>query len=132
MVLADRLTLSGIGKDKALIRTPHGRYAWVDRNDPRVAEVRLLRDLNVVGDAVRNKADENLLILGDFYDALRSLARIPEYAAHYRGKIKQVYIDPPFNTGQVFTAFDDALEHSVWLTMMRDRLRLLHDLRPPT
>jgi adenine-specific DNA-methyltransferase len=132
MVPADRLTLSWIGKDKALIRTPRGGYDWVNRNDPRVAEVRLLRDFDVAGVAVHNKANENLLILGDSYDALRSLARIPEYAARYRGKVKQVYIDPPFNTGQAFVAFDDALEHSVWLTMMRDRLRVLHDLLSPS
>jgi len=56
---------------------------------------------------------------------------VPEFAAEYEGKVKLVYIDPPFNTGQAFTHYDDGLEHSVWLTMLRDRLvqikRLLSD-----
>jgi adenine-specific DNA-methyltransferase len=132
MVPGDRLTLSWIGKDQALIRTSRGGYEWVSRDDPRVTEVRLLHDVAVVGETVQNCVADNLLILGDSYDALRALSRIPEYAVQYRGRVRQVYIDPPFNTGQAFTTFDDALEHSVWLTMMRDRLRVLHDLLAPT
>jgi adenine-specific DNA-methyltransferase len=131
MVPSDRLTLSWIGKNQALIRTPSGGFEWVRRDDPRVTEVRLLHDFDAVGNTRRGAAADNLLILGDCYDALRALGRIPEYAALHRGRIAQIYIDPPFNTGQAFTAFDDALEHSVWLTMMRDRLRLLHDLLAP-
>lgn len=132
MVPGDRLTLSWIGKDQALIRTPQGGYEWASRDDPRVTEVRLLHDVAFVGETVQEHYTDNLLILGDSYDALRALSRIPEYAVQYRGQVGQVYIDPPFNTGQAFTTFDDALEHSVWLTMMRDRLRLLHDLLAPT
>ncbi len=76
-------------------------------------------------------ASGNLLIVGDSYDALQSLTRIPEYADEYRGRVKLVYIDPPFNTGQAFEHYDDALAHSVWLTMMRDRLLLIRDLLAP-
>jgi adenine-specific DNA-methyltransferase len=132
MVPGDRLTLSWIGKDQALARTSEGGYELVGRDDPQVTEVRLLHYVDVVGDAGPDLAAGNLLILGDCADALRALVRIPEYAARYRGKVMQVYIDPPFNTGQAFREFDDALEHSVWLTMMRDRLRVLHDLLAPT
>jgi adenine-specific DNA-methyltransferase len=85
-----------------------------------------------VGDRPDNRAEENLLILGDAYDAVRSLTRIPEFAKQYRGRVKLIYIDPPFNTGQAFNAYSDALQHSVWLTMMRDRLRALHGLLEPT
>ena len=56
---------------------------------------------------------------------------MPEYACHYAGKVKLIYIDPPFNTGQAFVSYDDALEHSVWLTMMRDRLLELKRLLAP-
>jgi adenine-specific DNA-methyltransferase len=127
---AGRLTLSWVGKDQALLGTESGGYEWVDRGDPRVTEVRLLHPAGTagaVGPDARAPAD-NLLIVGDSYDALRSLVRVPEYAAEYRGKVKLVYIDPPFNTGQAFEHYDDALEHSVWLTMMRDRLLLIREL----
>lgn len=55
----------------------------------------------------------------------------PEFAREYVGQVKLAYIDPPFNTGQAFTHYDDALEHSVWLTMMRDRIRQT-SLRDPS
>ena len=63
--------------------------------------------------------------------ALTSLNRIPEYAERYRGKVKLVYIDPPFNTGQAFEHYDDGVEHSVWLGMMRERLVQIRDLLSP-
>ncbi|WP_442727649.1 site-specific DNA-methyltransferase [Streptomyces pseudogriseolus] len=119
-----------MGRDMALLNTPDGGYEWVDRQDPRVTEVRLLREGHKVGDASGTPAD-NLLIKGDSYDALHALTAIPEYADHYRGKVKLAYIDPPFNTGQAFEHYDDSLEHSVWLTMMRDRLLLIRDLLAP-
>lgn len=122
-----------MGKDQALIGTPDGGYEWVGRDDPRVTEVRLLQEADAIGevsDGAKAAAD-NLLIVGDSYDALHSLSRIPAYASEYRGRVKLVYIDPPFNTGQAFEHYDDALEHSVWLTMMRDRLLLIRDLLAP-
>ena len=128
-----RLTLSWVGKDQALLRTHEGGYQWVSRDDPRVTEVRLLHEADIVGEVsgATPAASGNLLIVGDSYDALHSLTRTPEYAGEYRGRVKLVYIDPPFNTGQAFEHYDDALEHSVWLTMMRDRLLLIRDLLAP-
>ena len=130
MIPGSRLTLSWVGKEKALILTPGGGYELVSRDDPRFTEVRLVRDIGSVGEQAPNQAG-NLLIRGDSCSAVRALGCIPEYVAQYRGKVTQIYIDPPFNTGQAFKAFDDALEHSVWLTMMRDRFRVLHDLLAP-
>lgn len=126
-----RLTLSWVGKDQALLPTAGGGYEWVDRDDPRVTDVRLLREAGSVGDIEQSPSKENLLVVGDSHDALRALANIPEYSKEYRGRVAQVYIDPPFNTGQAFETYDDALEHSVWLTMMRDRLKALHELLAP-
>jgi adenine-specific DNA-methyltransferase len=128
----ERLTLSWFGKDKTLLRTPQGRYEWVERSDLRVDEVRLLHEIDAVGATGVASPGDNLAIVGDSYHALRALTRIPEYASEYRGKVTQVYIDPPFNTGQAFATYSDLLEHSVWLTMMRDRLRALHELLTPT
>ncbi len=128
-----RLTLNWVGKDQALLTTPDGGYEWVDRTDPRVTEIRLLHERETVGAAGpdEHRAADNLLIHGDAADGLRSLLNLPEFAAEYRGKVKLVYIDPPFNTNQAFLHYDDALEHSVWLTMMRDRLALIRDFLAP-
>lgn len=123
-----RLALSWFNQDKALLPLVDGGYEWVERDDPRVTEVRLLRERTRVGEVAGNEAD-NLLIQGDAYDALNSLRSIAEYKREYDGKIKLAYIDPPFNTEQVFGDFyDDNFDHSVWLTMFRDRVKLLWEL----
>lgn len=72
--------------------------------------------------------DDNLLILGESGDVLEALTREPSLRDKYVGKVKCVYIDPPFNTAQTFANYEDNLEHSVWLTMMRDRLVHLRNL----
>jgi adenine-specific DNA-methyltransferase len=69
-----------------------------------------------------NDIFDNRLIFGDNLLALKALE------ADFLGRIKCIYIDPPFNTGSMFEYYDDGLEHSLWLTMMRDRLVLLHRL----
>ncbi len=126
--MAGRLTLSWVNKDQALVPDDRGGYTWVDRDDPRVTEVRLLHSAGGCG---KSTSDDNLLIQGDSYDALHALVRTPEYARRYRGKVKLVYIDPPFNTRQAFEHYEDALEHSVWLGMMRERLLLIRELLTP-
>ncbi len=128
--MSGRLTLSWANKEKALISDGQGGYRWVDPDDWRAREIRLLEPVSLVGDATGTPSD-NLLIRGDGLDAMRSLARIPEYADVYRGKVKLVYIDPPFNTGQAFEHYDDSLEHSVWLGMMRERLEAIRELLAP-
>ncbi len=125
-----RLELTWTNKPLRLLSDEAGRYDWVSPSDYRVAEVRLLHEVTRVGESVGLDSD-NLLIRGDALNALRSLARLPEFARHYLGKVKLVYIDPPFNTGQAFAQYDDALEHSVWLTMMRDRLLQVRELLAP-
>ena len=124
-----RLELTWTNKDQALLAHENQCYEWVDPSDYRVSEVRLLHDVSTVGTvAAMHRASDNLLIRGDALHALNSLNQIPEFAREYVGKVKLVYIDPPFNTGQTFAQYDDGLEHSVWLTMMRDRLLQLRDL----
>jgi adenine-specific DNA-methyltransferase len=91
-------------------------------------EPRALVDLKQYGTEKKNAWNpetSNLLIRGDNLVALKTLAR------YYAGKVKVIYIDPPFNTGIAFEEYDDGLEHSTWLTMMRDRLELLRDLLAP-
>lgn len=125
-----RLELTWMGKDSALIPVEEGKYdyAWVDPTDPRAREVKSIEVIEQVGEVDGpTGANENLLIIGDSGDALRSLGAIPEYADRYLGQVKLVYIDPPFNTEQTFEHYADQLEHSIWLTMMRDRIR---DIKP--
>lgn len=117
-------------KSQRLLSHEDGSYEWTQAGDYRVAEVRLLHNVTTVGEVAAEKAraKDNLLIRGDALHALTSLSSIPEFRDEYVGKIKLAYIDPPFNTGQAFEHYDDALEHSVWLTMMRDRLVQIRDL----
>lgn len=122
-----RLELTWTNKDRRLLTRADGAYEWIPRHDYRVAEVRLLRQAGSVGET----GTDNLLINGDALDALRSLARVPEYADRYLGRVKLAYLDPPFNTQQSFLNYDDALEHSVWLTMIRDRLEQVRELLAP-
>lgn len=67
-------------------------------------------------------ASSNMLIQGDNLEALKSL--LP----YYRGQVKCIYIDPPYNTRSAFEHYDDNLEHSQWLAMIWPRLVLLRDL----
>lgn len=63
-------------------------------------------------------AGGNLLVQGDNLEALRAL--LPFYA----GRVKCIYIDPPYNTGSAFEHYDDSLEHAKWPTMMVPRPQL--------
>ncbi|TAJ78772.1 MAG: site-specific DNA-methyltransferase [Gallionellaceae bacterium] len=65
---------------------------------------------------------DNLLIQGDNLDALKALLPF------YRGRVKCIFIDPPYNTKSAFEHYDDNLEHSQWLSMMYPRLVLLREL----
>lgn len=129
-----RLELTWTNKDKALLAQESGSYEWVPPSDYRVAEVRLLWDERTVGEVhpERQRAKDNLVIKGDALYALSSLIGLPEFAREYVGKVKLAYLDPPFNTQQAFAQYDDSLEHSVWLTMMRDRLRQIKMLLSPS
>lgn len=132
--MSTRLELVWPNKDKFLLvpRDADGKPVWVDAAHPAASEVRLADFTDAVG--VVNDDDpygDNLLVTGDSLDALRILAEVPEFRRHYRGKVKLVYIDPPFNTGQTFTHYDDWMEHSTWLSFMRDRLLLIKELLSP-
>lgn len=141
------LELTWPNKELALIPVENGRYDydWIDPRDPRYCEVHTINVDQVVTGTQAPKdpkrayseradftpTDDNLLILGESGDVLEALMHVPELREKYRGQIKCIYIDPPFNTSKTFDQYEDNLEHSVWLTMMRDRLvhmqRLLAD-----
>ena len=123
------LRLDWINKDLSLyyeIDEKEGkgiRPVWVPKNDIRVAEPRILRYVKSYGDPT----SENMLIKGDNLLVLRSLVEMFKGRPD-KDKVKCIYIDPPFNTGNAFKYYDDNLQHSEWLTLMRDRLLLLRKL----
>jgi adenine-specific DNA-methyltransferase len=100
---------------------------WIGKeNRPKLEPRILLEDPAKSYHAKRRVASadlfDNRLIFGDNLLALKALE------AEFAGKVKCIYIDPPFNTGQAFEHYDDGLEHSLWLSLMRDRLVILHRL----
>ena len=91
-----------------------GKYEE-DRFEPRI----LIEDREKsYGDA----SSDNMLIHGDNLLALKALER------YFTGKIRCIYIDPPYNTGNAFEHYDDDLEHSIWLNMLYKRIKILHSL----
>jgi adenine-specific DNA-methyltransferase len=98
--------------------------SWLDRDKhlsaARRAPYRLLEEAPELG--AGDKSCGNMLVQGDNLDALKAL--LPFYA----GRVKCVYIDPPYNTRSAFEHYDDNLEHSRWLAMMWPRLELLREL----
>jgi adenine-specific DNA-methyltransferase len=98
---------------------------WVNKNQAmettREVPYHLLKQESVYGDVTGANSD-NLLIQGDNLLALKAL--IPFYA----GRVKCIFIDPPYNTQSAFEHYDDKLEHSQWLSLMYPRLALLREL----
>ncbi len=100
---------------------------WIGKeNRPRLEPRILLEDPRQSYHAKvrRSKNDQfdNRLIFGDNLLALKALE------AEFASKVKCIYIDPPYNTGTAFTHYDDGVEHSLWLSLMRDRLEILRRL----
>ena len=100
---------------------------WIGKeNRPKLEPRILLEDREKSHHAAHRVTDhdlfDNRLIFGDNLLALKALEQ------EFAGKIKCIYIDPPFNTQQAFEHYDDTVEHSIWLSLMRDRLELLRRL----
>jgi adenine-specific DNA-methyltransferase len=100
---------------------------WIGKeNRPRLEPRILLEDPEKSYHAKQRVSDkdifDNRLIFGDNLLALKALEQ------EFAGKVKCVFIDPPYNTGSAFTHYDDGIEHSIWLSLMRDRLELIRRL----
>lgn len=93
---------------------------WVGKYEEKSIEPRIL--LEDVSKTYGDPDNGNMLIHGDNLIALQALQQ------DYAGRIKCIYIDPPYNTGSAFEYYDDGLEHSEWLQMMQPRLQLLRNL----
>ena len=101
-------------------KTGRLELTWVGKYEEKIIEPRIL--LEDVSKTYGNPDNGNMLIHGDNLIALQALQQ------DYAGKIKCIYIDPPYNTGSAFEYYDDGLEHSEWLQMMHPRLQLLRNL----
>ncbi len=100
---------------------------WIGKeNQPRLEPRILIEDPAKSCHAPFRVSDKdffgNRLIFGDNLLALKALEQ------EFTGKIKCVFIDPPYNTGSAFEHYDDGVEHSLWLSLMRDRLELLRNI----
>jgi adenine-specific DNA-methyltransferase len=93
---------------------------WVGKYEEKIVEPRIL--IEDKSKSYGDPSSENMLIHGDNLLALKALEQ------DFAGKIKCIYIDPPYNTGSAFENYDDNLEHSIWLSLMRERLELLRVL----
>ncbi len=96
---------------------------WIGKGEDPAIEPRIL-----LHDPSKDYGDpnsENMLIHGDNLLALKALEQ------QYAGQIKCIYIDPPYNAGAAFELYDDNLEHSIWLRLMRSRLEILRNLLAP-
>lgn len=97
---------------------------WIGKDEELKLEPRIL-----IEDPKKSYGDpnsENMLIYGDNLLALKALEQ------DYAGLIKCIYIDPPYNTGSAFEHYDDNLEHSTWLSLIKPRLEILKNLLHPT
>ena len=99
---------------------------WIGKNERKKLEPHILLEDSSKSyhsqKVTENDIFDNKLIFGDNLLALKALEQ------EYAGKVKCVYIDPPFNTGRAFEHYDDSLEHSIWLGLMRDRLEIIRNL----
>ena len=87
---------------------------WIGKeNQPKLEPRILIEDPEK---SYGDKNSENMLIYGDNLLALKALEQ------DFAGKIKCIYIDPPYNTGNAFEHYDDGLEHSLWLNLIKPRL----------
>src|SRR5438876_3691411 len=100
---------------------------WIGKqNRPRLEPRILLEDqeksYHAAHRVTENDLFDNRLVFGDNLLALKALEQ------EFSGRIKCIYIDPPYNTGSAFEHYDDGIEHSLWLALMRERLEILQQL----
>lgn len=95
---------------------------WYGKDKKLKIEPRLLIENKELSNTEFDANTENMLIHGDNLLALKALE------SKYAGKVKCIYIDPPYNTGAAFEHYDDNLQHSIWLSLMKSRLEILKNL----
>lgn len=110
MINKTKLELTWIGKDNR------------PRLEPRILIEEPGKSYHATQRITKEDVFDNRLIFGDNLLALKALEQ------EFAGKIKCAFIDPPYNTGSAFAHYDDGIEHSLWLSLIRDRLEILRQL----
>lgn len=110
MTKKQKLELTWIGKEQR------------PRLEPRILLEDPTKSYHAKHRVTENDIFDNRLIFGDNLLALKALEQ------EFAGKVKCIFIDPPYNTGSAFEHYDDGLEHSIWLGLMRDRLEIIRNL----
>lgn len=105
-----KLELTWIGKEKR------------PKLEPRILLEDPTKSYHAKQRVTENDIFDNRLIFGDNLLALKALEQ------EFSGKVKCIFIDPPYNTGSAFKHYDDGLEHSIWLGLIRDRLEIIRRL----
>ena len=95
---------------------------WIGKDKEILVEPRILIENKELSNIENDENTENMLIHGDNLLALKALEQ------KYTGKVKCIYIDPPYNTKSAFEHYNDNLEHSTWLSLMKSRLEILRKL----
>lgn len=95
---------------------------WYGKEKEIKVEPRILIEDKEKSNIKNDPNTENMIIHGDNLLALKALE------SKYAGQVKCIYIDPPYNTGYAFKHYDDNLEHSIWLSLMKPRLEILRNL----
>lgn len=95
---------------------------WLGKEKELKIEPRILIENKELSNTEYDTENENMLIHGDNLLALKALE------SKYSGKVKCIYIDPPYNTGSAFEHYEDNLEHSTWLSLIKPRLEILRNL----
>jgi adenine-specific DNA-methyltransferase len=108
-------------KDKSLLSKADGGYEWVEPDDPRILPGDGFQLVKTVGEPV-GEALGNLLINGSCLIALRTLAEVSPYKEAYAGKVKLIYLDPPFNAGGGASDYPDLISHEAWLSLFRETM----------
>ncbi len=110
-----------------MIKKQKLELTWIGKEERPRLEPRILLEDQALSYHAGHRVTEadlfdNRLIFGDNLLALKALEQ------EFTGRVKCVFIDPPYNTGSAFTHYDDGVEHSIWLSLMRDRLEIIRRL----
>ena len=115
------------GKNDTIMIPTKLELTWIGKENRPKVEPRILiedaaKSYHAAFRAGDNDIFDNRLIFGDNLLALKALEQ------EFAGQVKCIYIDPPYNTGNAFEQYDDGIEHSIWLSLMRERFEFLKNL----
>jgi adenine specific DNA methylase Mod len=113
--------LTWTNKDKGLLSLEDGGYEWVEPGDPRTLPGGGFQLARSIGE-VTGEVPGNLLINASCLSALRALGEVSPYKESFAGKVKLIYLDPPFNASGGGADYPDLVSHEMWLSLFRETM----------